>query len=206
MLVRQDFVCFSRSERVEFEKQQVSHQPMDSPVPPNPSVHITVRPVRQDDEPYLRELRAESDSERLLLDYVIVEEALKKRLLEHQFDARQSYFREADWDKKECLIEMELQPVGSFVVMQDSGEIRLADIVIQKSHRGLGIGFAIIQSIQQESVRSNRPLRLHVEKNNPALEWYGNIGFRVLEDQETHFFLEWTSPDQRGKTLYFPST
>jgi ribosomal protein S18 acetylase RimI-like enzyme len=36
------------------------------------------------------------------------------------------------------------------------------------------------------------PVRLHVERNNPALRLYQRLGFREVEDQGVYLALEWT--------------
>ena len=168
------------------------------------NVQLNVRPARDEDEPFLDELRAELDNERLLFDHAMLEEEEKKLLLEIQNEAYKRHYENADWEKMHCIIEFDGKPVGTFINFYDDEEIRLADIVIAKSHRGLGVGFAVIQGVQGEAENSKRPLRLHVEKTNPALQLYEQMGFRLLEDRGSHLFLEWTPPSLQGKTLYFP--
>ena len=177
----------------------------NQPIPPaGAQVNLTVRPVRDEDEPFLDAIRAEFDSERLLFDHTQLEEEEKKLLLDIQNQAYKKHFDNADWDRKHCIIECNGEPAGTFIIFQDKEEIRLADIVIARNYRGLGMGFAVIQSIQAESAQSERPLRLHVTKDNPALSFYEQLGFRLLEDRVTHLFLEWTPPSMQGKTIYFP--
>ena len=166
---------------------------------------LTMRPVRPEDEPFLRELRAEHDVERLHLHDVDPDfEAMKKVILTHQFEGHAKHYKDVNWDRKDCIIEVDGEPVGRFIVMQNSEEIRLADIVIASAHRGKGIGHAVIEGTQGECIQSKRPLRLHVDKFNPALQFYQQLGFRLLEDRETHLFMEWTPPNLQGKTMYFP--
>jgi GNAT superfamily N-acetyltransferase len=166
---------------------------------------LTMRPVVPEDEPFLRALRAEHDSERLHLQDLGPEmETVKKVILASQFEGHAKHFKDANWDRSDCLIEVDGEPVGRFIVMQNGEEIRLADIVVAGEHRGKGIGRAVIEGTQGECIQSKRPLRLHVEKFNPALQFYQQMGFRLLEDRETHFFMEWTPPDLLGKTMYFP--
>ncbi len=169
------------------------------------NINLSIRPERPEDEPFLRELRADFDTERLLLDHSSLEDEERAHLLESQFQAREKSLKEANWDKTHCIIEIDEHPIGTFVTMQDSEEIRLADICIDKLHRGMGIGAAIIQCVQGEGQQSKRVVRLHVERDNPAaLAFYEKMGFRFLEDRVTHLFLEWTPPELANKTLYFP--
>jgi len=171
---------------------------------PPPSVNLEIRPKDDDDAPAIQALRMEADSERLLLDEMEMEDGEKKLILENQFQAYQKHYEKVDWDKTECIVKLNGDFAGFFIVMQDPEEIRLADLIISGKFRGLGVGFAIIQNIQREAKQSKRPLRLHVEKMNSALGFYEQSGFRILEDRETHFFMEWTPPSLSGKTMYFP--
>ena len=166
---------------------------------------LTMRPVMPEDEPFLRELRAEHDAERLhLQDWGEEQELARKLILEHQFEGHTKHFQNVNWDRKDCLVLVDDEPVGRFIVMQNAEEVRLADIVIAGKYRGQGIGHAVIEGTQGECIQSKRPLRLHVEKFSPALQFYQSLGFRLLEDRQTHFFMEWTPPNLMGKTLFFP--
>ena len=167
-------------------------------------VNLVVRIERDEDEPFLTQLRNEVDHERLLFDQVQLEEEEKKLLLDIQAEAHRRFFKNVDWDKRHCIIEFNGEPAGAFIVYQDKEEIRLADIVISQKFRGLGVGFAVVQNIMAESAQSERPLRLHVVKDSPALQWYEQMGFRLLEDRVSHMFMEWLPPNLQGKTLYFP--
>ena len=167
-------------------------------------VNLNARPVRDEDEPFLKALRAEMDSERLLFDSVDLAEEEKKLILDLQYRGHRKHFDDINWEKSECVIEFDGKPAGFFIVMQDKDEIQLADIVVTGDFRGLGIGFAIIQGIQGEAAQSKRPLRLHVAKVNPALRLYERMGFQLLEDRVTHLFLEWLPPNMQGQKLYFP--
>ena len=164
---------------------------------------MVLRPAVPEDEPFLRELRAEYDSERLGLDHVGEElQEYKRKVLDHNYRAHAAHYKSADWDRKECIIEFEGEAAGQVTVMQDSEEIRLADLVVSKKHRGKGLGHAVLQGIQSESMQSKRPIRLHVEKSNlMALQFYQMIGFQELEDRITHTFMEWVPP-QTGGTIY----
>ncbi len=168
-------------------------------------VKLTSRPRRDDDLPFIEALHAEMDAERLLVDEAGFDEKVTQDLLKTQSKARDAGHENADWDKKECVIEFNDDLVGSMVVYQDKEEIRLADLIISRSHRGLGVGYAIMSSIQQEAAASNRVLRLHVDKTNTdAIRFYEQSGFRLLEDRGRYWFVEWTPPDMTGKRLYFP--
>ena len=175
-----------------------------NPMPPT----IILRPSNPEDEPFFKALLNEYDSERLCLgwmDETPEAEDYKKGILEQNFKARTKDRAEANWDKKNCVIELNGQSVGQVILMQDSEEIRVADLIVSSAQRGMGIGHAVLQSIQAESDGSKRPIRLHVEKmNTAAISFYEHMGFRLLEDRITHYFMEWVPPSMQGTKLYFP--
>ena len=170
------------------------------------SPKLTLRPTRDEDEPFLRQLKQEEDVERLFLDHWAPDqEDLKEKVIESQFKAHERYYnKDINWDNKPCVIEMNGTPIGRMTVCQNAEEIRLADIVISKNFRGMGIGEAMIEANKQEARASKRPIRLHVDRLNPALAFYERMGFRLIEDRESHFFMEWVPENMQGNTLYFP--
>ncbi len=171
-----------------------------------PQAQLTLRPARDDDEPFLRSLKAEEDSERLFLDdWHPDREKEKQKIIGLQFAAHERYYtKDINWDHKRCVIEMNGAPVGRLTVCQNSEEIRIADIVISRHFRGMGIGEAMIEANKHESRQSKRPIRLHVERFNPAFQYYERMGFRLIEDRGSHFFMEWVPETMIGRALYFP--
>ena len=43
-----------------------------------------------------------------------------------------------------------------------------------------------------EAAAAGKPLRIHVERFNPALRLYERLGFRQIEDRGVYLFMEWT--------------
>ena len=59
------------------------------------------------------------------------------------------------------------------------------------------------QAVNRES-SAGKPLRIHVERFNPALQLYERLGFKQIEDKGVYLFLEWREGDH-GQTIQ-PST
>ena len=47
------------------------------------------------------------------------------------------------------------------------------------------------RQLQAEASAAGKPLRIHVERFNPALRLYERLGFRLVEDRGIYLFLEW---------------
>lgn len=168
---------------------------------------LKLRPIRPEDEPALRELRGQLDVERLGLQYWAPEEqAMAERLIKHQYAAHEAHFKrmKRDWDTRDCVIELDGVVVGRFIVRQDAKEVYLADITVNSAHRGKGLGQAVLEAVMGECVQSKRVLRLHVDLNNPALQFYTRLGFRAVEHHALYCLMEWVPATMPGKTLYFP--
>ena len=164
---------------------------------------LKMRPADPDDEPFLRKLRAEVDSERLFLHTWSEEDADEaKKLLDFQFRAHAHHHKTQDVDQKDVIIEIDGVPAGRFILVQDSYEIRLADIEVARDFRGKGIGAAVINAIKGESTQSKRPIRLMVERMNTALQFYLTLGFVVVEHYDLNLLMEWVPPTMPGKTQY----
>jgi ribosomal protein S18 acetylase RimI-like enzyme len=74
-------------------------------------------------------------------------------------------------------------------------EIRLVDIALLPEHRGQGIGRRLIEGLFAEAAGAGKAVRLHVGKDNRAVPLYTRLGFQIIGDKETHFFMEWRPAD-----------
>lgn len=174
----------------------------------HPTALLTLRPVRPEDEPFLRDLRAQVDVERLGLagwnpdsDSV----ALAQKVISHQFTAHAAHYRRVknNQDTKDCVILFNQSPVGRFIVTQDSEQVYVSDIAVHPAFRGQGIGQAVIASAQHECEQSKRLLHLHVDRQNTAVQFYLGLGFRAIAQDELRFLMEWVPSSLVGQTQVF---
>jgi hypothetical protein len=49
----------------------------------------------------------------------------------------------------------------------------------------------LLRAFQAEAAASGKPLRIHVERFNPALRLYERLGFRQIENRGVYLFMEW---------------
>lgn len=151
---------------------------------------VTFRPITDDDLPFLSRLYA--DTRREELEPVPWTSAQKKAFLQQQFEAQhhhyQTHFAAARFD----IILLDGQPAGRLYVQQRPDEIRIIDIALLRQHRGHGIGSKLMKEILAQGHERGVPVRIHVEKNNPALRLYRRLGFRKIEDQGVYYLMEWT--------------
>jgi ribosomal protein S18 acetylase RimI-like enzyme len=119
------------------------------------------------------------------------DDAQREAFLRQQFEAQDAYYREHYRTAEFMVLEHAGKPVGRLYVDRWPGEIRLMDVALLPGARGRGLGGALLRELQGEARAAGKPLRIHVERFNPALRLYERLGFRVLEDRGVYLFLEW---------------
>jgi ribosomal protein S18 acetylase RimI-like enzyme len=123
------------------------------------------------------------------------DEAEKREFVEQQFHAQDTYYRANYTNASYDLIVVDEQPVGRLYVARWPDEIRIIDIALLTTVRGRGVGTHLLRELQHEASEAEKPLRIHVERFNPALSLYERLGFRLVEDRGVYLFLEWSPED-----------
>jgi len=119
------------------------------------------------------------------------DEAQKRAFVEQQFRAQDRYYRANYANATYQVVLVDDERAGRLYVARWPDEIRIMDIALLKAHRGRGIGARLLGELQAEATATGKPLRIHVERYNPALSLYARVGFRVVEDRGVYLFLEW---------------
>jgi ribosomal protein S18 acetylase RimI-like enzyme len=115
----------------------------------------------------------------------------KAAFLRAQAEAQDKYYRE-NYVTAEFLVILDNDvPAGRLYVDRWPDEIRLMDIALLPAHRGKGIGTRLLRDLQDEARAAAKPLRIHVEKMNPALALYERLGFKPVEDRGVYHLMEW---------------
>lgn len=152
---------------------------------------VTRRPAGPEDVEFCFRVYAGTRAEelRVVADW---SEAQKEAFLRQQFDAQDRYYREHYRNAEFLVLEHEGRPVGRLYVARWDDEIRLMDIAMLPEHRGRGLGTQVLLELLDEGRGAGKPVRIHVERFNPALRLYERLGFRALEDRGVYLFLEWS--------------
>ena len=113
-----------------------------------------------------------------------------------QFNAQHSYYQEHYRGAAFQVIMHDGQPIGRLYMVRWPDELRIIDIALLSAHRGRGVGTTILGAILAEGRRLGLPVRIHVERFNPALRLYTRLGFRQAADKGVYYLLECV-PDAR---------
>ena len=104
-----------------------------------------------------------------------------------------------DWQRRD--FEEKFNPgEGEIVVVdgEDAGFLRVGEketetflisIRLLPKFQNRGIGTKLIKDLLAESKAKNKPVHLHVLKVNPARRLYEKLGFKIVEEMETHFLM-----------------
>ena len=113
------------------------------------------------------------------------------QFLAHQFDAQHRHYRQhypaAEW----LVIEREGAAAGRLYIEEWPDQIRLIDIALLPDHRGAGAGSAILSDLMDMATAAEKPLTIHVEKNNPAMRLYLRLGFAPIDEHGVYDLMEW---------------
>jgi ribosomal protein S18 acetylase RimI-like enzyme len=153
---------------------------------------LTLRPATADDEPFLEKVYGGTRAAELAT--VPWTEEDKAAFVQMQFAAQAQYYREHYPNTSFDVILLDAEAVGRLYVARWTDEIRIVDIALLPEYCNRGIGTTLLRQLQSEANAAGKPLRIHVERFNPALKLYERLGFRQVEDRGVYLFLEW----QRG--------
>lgn len=152
---------------------------------------LAYRTVQKADFPFLRSVYASTrEHEMSLLTHWSHED--KEEFLKHQFDSQHSHYQKYFGDAVYDIIVLAGIPVGRLYLREKEDEILIIDIALLPGYRRRGIGRFILKGILKNALEKQKPVRIHVEKNNPALTLYTNLGFKEIEDKGVYFFMEKT--------------
>jgi GNAT superfamily N-acetyltransferase len=115
----------------------------------------------------------------------------KAAFIQMQFDAQSQHFHEHYENTSFDVILLDGQPAGRLYVARWPGEIRIVDIALLPEFCNRGVGTRFLRELQEEARAAGKPLRIHVERFNPALRLYERLGFKQIEDKGVYLFLEW---------------
>ncbi len=149
---------------------------------------VTFRPICPTDEAFLSQVYASTRLDELAVTDWTDEQ--KVAFLQMQFAAQHKFYQENYTDTDFLLISQDDIPIGRLYVARWKDEIRIVDIALLPAYRGTGIGTAILRDLLAEAGIARKPVRIHVERENPALRLYQRLGFVMIEDKGVYLFME----------------
>jgi ribosomal protein S18 acetylase RimI-like enzyme len=153
-------------------------------------MNVSFRPIERADSDFLSAVYASTRTEELALtDW---DDHQKAVFLEMQFNAQHRYYQENYRSADFLIILLDDHPVGRLYIARWADEIRIVDITLLPQHRNVGIGSEILKNILAEAAAQAKPVRIHVERFNPAQTLYLRLGFVPVGEHGIYYLLEWT--------------
>lgn len=149
---------------------------------------VSLRPVQADDEGFLYDLYAATRAGELA--QWGWDAAQQDAFLRLQFRAHEQHYARALPHADQQIVVRDGASVGRLIVARNDRDIVLADIALLPAARNAGLGTRLIAAVLTEAAATARPVRLHVAIGNPALRLYRRMGFVVLAETATHYFME----------------
>lgn len=162
----------------------------------NTATEITLRPITPDDAALLYRVYASTREEEMAL--VDWDDAQKEAFVTMQFTAQHTYYQEHYPDAAFQIILANGQPAGRLYVDRWPDELRIIDITLLPEFRNAGIGTALLEDILREAAQAGKPVRIHVERFNPAMHLYERLGFSMVGEHGVYYLME-RLPGNPGK-------
>lgn len=103
-----------------------------------------------------------------------------------------AYFQKNSFDLAHTkIIQVNGVDAGRISVIKTATEIYLDNIHLLPQYQSQGIGSKVIQLIFQEAKECNLPVKLQLLRSNPVKALYERLGFQVVDENKTHFFMEY---------------
>lgn len=148
----------------------------------------TLRPFRADDQEFLFRLYA--GTRRHEIAAFGWPEAQQQAFLRMQFNAQQRWYEMSYGQADHQIIEHDGAPIGRLMVLRQPTSVLLVDIALLPEFRGQGIGGELIRKLIEECDQQKLPLRLQVQRVNPAQRLYERLGFRNTGEDQMYFQME----------------
>ena len=155
----------------------------------DPLQGVTLRPVDDSDDAFLLALYGSTRAHEM--SALPWSEDRKHAFVRMRNDAQSRFDREHCAGGRHAIVERAGRRIGRLYVDRTAEEIRIVDIALVPEHRGNGVGSALVTRVFHEARHADLPVRIHVEKHNPALRLYQRLGFAPLADHGVYWLLEW---------------
>lgn len=152
---------------------------------------VTLRPATDADRGFLRQVYADSRADELAPTGWTDDE--KAAFCLRQFETQDRHYRMHYPTCEFLLVERDGHPIGRLYRDRRADEIRVVDIALLANARGQGVGERLMREILAEAGAAGLPVRIHVERHNPARRLYDRLGFQLFEPGEVYDLLIWNN-------------
>ena len=150
---------------------------------------VSYKPINDLDRDFLYLVYASTRADELkITDW---DEGQKGAFLDMQFSAQHQYYQEHYKDADFLIILKDNQEAGRLYIARWPEEIRIVDLALLPEFRNSGIGSKILGDIINEAKALEKPVSIHVERFNPALNLYRRLGFSKVGEHGVYDLMKW---------------
>jgi len=153
-------------------------------------MNISLHPISDNDLPFLYEVYASTRQEEMAKTNLPTEEINNFLLM--QFNLQHQHYMKYYPNSSYNLIQFKNKNIERLYIDKGEKDILVIDITLLPNYKGKKIGYRIMSKILAEAIEQNKPVFLHVEKFNPALQFYLQLGFQIQEDKDVYYYLKWS--------------
>ena len=150
---------------------------------------VALRPIRDDDEPFLLRVYASTREQELAPVPWSAEQ--KASFVAMQFAAQSAHYAEHYSGMTSDVVLVDGEPAGRLLVARWGEEIRIVDIALLAEYRGRGAGGELLAELMDEATEMGKRLSIHVERENRALGLYERLGFEPVGETGVYLRMEW---------------
>jgi|ERR1700722_5268852 ribosomal protein S18 acetylase RimI-like enzyme len=151
---------------------------------------LAVRPALPQDEIFLYDLYSAVRAPEF--EPAPIPAVQKEQIIRMQFHAQMSAYTHMYPNSCYHVVLLDSKPIGRLWVAPGEGELQLVDIAVHPKLQSKGIGTVLLQRVQEEAAKARLPIRCCVFRFNPgSLRFHRRLGFSIVREDETHYYLEW---------------
>lgn len=149
---------------------------------------ISFRPITDNDLEFLYKVYASTRSEEMAVTGWN-REAIDA-FLRMQFRLQHTQYQQNNPRASFNVILVDTTPAGRLYVDRRTDTISVIDIALLSKFRQRGIGGYIMRNLAEEADAKGLAMCLHVEMNNPILEFYKRLGFKTKGEHGIYLSME----------------
>lgn len=158
---------------------------------------LLLRPVTPADEALLCQIYSSTRTEEMARLTGWTPEQ-KQAFLQWQCSAQHQHYQKNYKGAYFWIIEKQGIPIGRLYLHPDYDQqsVRIIDITLLPDWRNKGIGQQLLKDVMHVAESSEKPLTIHVESVNPAMQLYLRLGFTLVSKTNgVYHLLQWKNKE-----------
>jgi GNAT superfamily N-acetyltransferase len=123
--------------------------------------------------------------------HVTGSEEQTRQLLRMQFEAQRRHYGRRFPSAVHSIVLLNGEAVGQLYLDRQIDQFVLVDFALAPDFRRLGIGSKIIASVQSDAAAAGKRITGHVDRANPAAQFWRHLGFHLTVEDSLYYRMEW---------------